>query len=167
MTKVHPSFDIETAMWFWEEIEAPTLKALKALLPPRTIIVGYFPQGFRAPAWEKGFGLVKGRLPISTLSPIWVKGGGQKQSNRQPEKTFTEKDYETEPDYRPKVRTKRPWVAASPNSSSWQGWNETNTALLRKYYIGGLTSARIASIFGVTRNTVCGKLSRIKLNRIT
>ena len=65
VSKVHPVFDIEKAVWFVGKIEAPSLRELKKLLPSRTQIIGYYPDGFKAPAWPKNSGLIKGRMPIA------------------------------------------------------------------------------------------------------
>ena len=48
MFTVHPAFDIKTKTWFVDQFEASTLKALKAILPPRTKIEGYHPHGYTA-----------------------------------------------------------------------------------------------------------------------
>ena len=46
--KVHPLFDVVNAEWYCEELDvcAPSLRELRALLPPRTLILGYHPTGF-------------------------------------------------------------------------------------------------------------------------
>ena len=46
MPTVHPTFDPKTKTWFVEDLEAPSIRQLKSLLPRRTKIVGYFPEGF-------------------------------------------------------------------------------------------------------------------------
>ena len=54
MPTVHPAFDPKTKTWFIDQFEAPTLAALKRLLPRRTKIKGYWPDGYMAvrPATE-------------------------------------------------------------------------------------------------------------------
>jgi len=114
--EVHPSFDVETATWFLDELEAVSLKELKALLPSGTKIKDYYPNGFRAAPWEKGIGLVKGRLPVSTLSPIWVKGAGRpKQPAKEPPNKGPSQ---------PRPQRKLPSQMPPTNKSMWQGWNE-------------------------------------------
>jgi hypothetical protein len=46
MAIVHPAFDTKSKMWFVDGVEAPTLAALRKLLPRRTKIEGYWPNGF-------------------------------------------------------------------------------------------------------------------------
>ena len=54
MPTFHPAFDTTTAKWFVDQFEASSLKQLKKLLPRRSKILGYFPQGFKdIPPWPK------------------------------------------------------------------------------------------------------------------
>ena len=46
MPTVHPAFDLKTKTWFVGQHEATSIRELKRLLPRRTKIVGYYPQGF-------------------------------------------------------------------------------------------------------------------------
>lgn len=48
MPTFHPTFDPLTAMWFVEGAEAPTLAALLKLLPRRSKLEGYYPNGYKA-----------------------------------------------------------------------------------------------------------------------
>ena len=48
MNTLHPTFDPRTQTWFVEDKEASTLAALLKLLPPKTKLEGYHPNGFNA-----------------------------------------------------------------------------------------------------------------------
>lgn len=48
MTTFHPAFDPKTRTWFVDDTEAPTLAALKRLLPPRTKFKDHYPNGYKA-----------------------------------------------------------------------------------------------------------------------
>ena len=55
MVSIHPAFDCATLTWFIDSFEAPSLRQLKKLLPPRTQIEGYYPKGFNSlPSWPTG-----------------------------------------------------------------------------------------------------------------
>jgi hypothetical protein len=48
VTTFHPAFDIKTKTWFVDNFEAPTLAALKRLLPRRAKIKDHYPNGYKA-----------------------------------------------------------------------------------------------------------------------
>jgi hypothetical protein len=67
MATVHPAFDVKTKTWFAGDVEASSIRELKRLLPRRTKITGYFPQGYRA---TRANGLPTRLLVRETFSPI-------------------------------------------------------------------------------------------------
>lgn len=75
MITLHPAFDIETAMWFVEDrdLVAPSLALLKQALGPNIKFKDYYPNGFRSPAWPKTNGIIKGRLPVTTVAPTFAR----------------------------------------------------------------------------------------------
>jgi hypothetical protein len=142
MSTVHPAFDIETAMWFADELEAPTLRALKRLLPPRTKIKGYYPNGYlRTFAYSND---VLRKHFATTLLTSGFRIAAPKR---------------TEPDV-PKKRIRAPTKPTS-NPDTWQGWTDANLALLKELYLKGLTSTPISRKLGCTRNTVIAKIHRM------
>ena len=54
MPTLHPAFDPKTKTWFTDQHEAPTLSQLLKLLPRRTKIANYYPQGFAGPVRATG-----------------------------------------------------------------------------------------------------------------
>jgi hypothetical protein len=67
MTTVHPAFDVKTKTWFAGDVEAASIRELKRLLPRRTKITGYWPNGFTA---KRATGLPTRLLVRETFSPI-------------------------------------------------------------------------------------------------
>ena len=64
MTTLQPTFDPKTETWFIDQFEAPTLRELLILLPPKTKLQDYFPQGYNAVR----LGSATGRVYMPTKS---------------------------------------------------------------------------------------------------
>lgn len=75
MISIHPEFDITTGTWFWNEFEAPTIRALKRLVGPQVKIMDYYPSGFGTVIAMKMMDNEKKRAAIRVTPPTMANSG--------------------------------------------------------------------------------------------
>ena len=179
--KVHPEFDIESAVWFTESgIVARSLRELQQKLPKATI-VGYYPQGYgivqhepRKPGetsrstLRTGYGSLNLSVasyrvptkakPVKEFEPAPLPKLSQEDARLERHK----REYEKLNNIQPKPGRAPKSVSVSDAAKRKSGWTPEMDEALRKYVALGWYADQIAVTIGLglTKNAVIGRCHR-------
>jgi hypothetical protein len=156
LAPVHPAYDPKAGVWYLEEngvvsLEAPTLMALSLLLPEGTAIVDYHPDGYKT---------TRGAQPLGrpSLRPLLTKF--RSRGVPKPRPAWVQPKVVV-----PKLATGTQLVTKCGVPRIDRGvfpWSPAELGILRSMRADGCSATVIADELGRSRNSVIGKMFRLK-----